>query len=102
MLVLFYRILGSGNKNLSHIVEVFIKVLSHGTELAEPETADHMVLLLNQMQSSLPPNVSLQPMSNSPCMPGPVDAIFALICDKIGACMVCNRDVVWHGQCCSC
>lgn len=51
------RILGANNKNLNHIVEVFVKVLSHGTELAEPETADHMVRLLSQMQASLPPQV---------------------------------------------
>ena len=51
------RIIGDGNKNLQHIVQVFVKVLSHGNELAEPETADHMVRLLSQMQGSLPPQV---------------------------------------------
>lgn len=56
-ILLCCRILGDGNKNLHHIVQVFIKVLSHGTELAEPETADHMVGLLRQMQGSLPPQV---------------------------------------------
>ena len=52
-----YRILGDGNKNLNKIVEVFVKVLAHGTELAESETADQMVSLLTQMQGSLPPQV---------------------------------------------
>jgi len=52
-----YRILGDGNKNLNKIVEVFVKVLAHGTELAESETADQMVSLLTQMQGSLPPRV---------------------------------------------
>ena len=52
------RIIGDGNKNLQHIVQVFVKVLSHGNELAEPETADHMVRLLSQMQGSLPPQVN--------------------------------------------
>lgn len=51
------RIIGDGNKNLQHIVHVFVKVLSHGNELAEPETAGHMVRLLSQMQGSLPPQV---------------------------------------------
>lgn len=51
------RILGDGNKNLNKIVEVFVKVLAHGTELAESETADQMVSLLRQMQGSLPPQV---------------------------------------------
>ncbi|KAL0056152.1 hypothetical protein WJX82_008212 [Trebouxia sp. C0006] len=51
------RILGDGNKNLNKIVEVFVKVLAHGTELAESETADQMVSLLTQMQGSLPPQV---------------------------------------------
>ena len=55
-----YRILGEGNKNLNKIVEVFVKVLAHGTELAESETADQMVSLLTQMQGSLPPQVSSQ------------------------------------------
>lgn len=63
------RIIGDGNKNLQHIVQVFVKVLSHGNELAEPETADHMVRLLSQMQGSLPPQVksicSLSHMSPS-------------------------------------
>ena len=55
-----YRILGEGNKNLNKIVEVFVKVLAHGTKLAESETADQMVSLLTQMQGSLPPQVSCQ------------------------------------------
>ena len=56
------RIIGDGNKNLQHIVQVFVKVLSHGNELAEAETADHMVRLLSQMQGSLPPQVKLVSM----------------------------------------
>ena len=51
------RILGAGNKNLNKIVEVFVKVLAHETELAEAETADQMVSMLTQMQGSLPPQV---------------------------------------------
>ena len=51
------RIIGAGNKNLNKIVEIFVKVLGHGTELAEAETADQMVVLLTQMQGSLPPQV---------------------------------------------
>ena len=60
------RIIGDGNKNLQHIVQVFVKVLSHGNELAEPETADHMVRLLSQMQGSLPPQVRI--ICSSSCM----------------------------------
>ncbi len=59
MLYCWCRILGAGNKNLNKIVEVFVKVLAHGTELAELETADQMVGLLTQMQGSLPPQVLL-------------------------------------------
>ena len=57
VILLFCRIIGDGNKNLQHLVQVFVKVLSHGNELAEPATADHMVCLLGQMQGSLPPQV---------------------------------------------
>ena len=53
------RILGAGNKNLNKIVEIFVKVLAHGSELADSETADQMLALLNQMQGSLPPQVFL-------------------------------------------
>lgn len=56
---MFCRILGAGNKNLNKIVEVFVKVLAHGSELADAETADKILSLLNQMQGSLPPQVSL-------------------------------------------
>ena len=57
LLLFCCRILGAGNKNLNKIVEVFVKVLGHGTELAEPETLDQIVQLLTQMQGSLPPQV---------------------------------------------
>ena len=53
------RVLGAGNKNLNKIVEIFVKVLAHGSELADSETADQMLALLNQMQGSLPPQVLL-------------------------------------------
>ena len=64
LLVLCCSILGAGNKNLNKIVEAFVKVLAHGTELAEAETADQMVLLLTQMQGSLPPQVLLLTFSS--------------------------------------
>ena len=51
------RILGENNKNLAKIVQILSVVLSRGHQLVEPETATKMVTLLNQMQSSLPPQV---------------------------------------------
>ena len=53
-----HRILGEGNKNLGKIVSVLAVVLSRGNSLVEADVAAKMVTLLNQMQSSLPPQVS--------------------------------------------
>ncbi|KAK9810031.1 hypothetical protein WJX72_003666 [[Myrmecia] bisecta] len=48
------RILGEGNAHLAKIVQILVQVLSKKPDLAEAETIAKMVLLLQQMQSSLP------------------------------------------------
>ena len=50
--------LGQGNRNLAQIVTVLGTVLSRGNALVEPADAARMVTLLQQMQSSLPPQVT--------------------------------------------
>lgn len=54
--------LGAGNRNLAQIVTVLGTVLSRGSTLVEPADAARMVTLLQQMQSSLPPQVALCPL----------------------------------------
>ncbi|KAK9821719.1 hypothetical protein WJX81_003315 [Elliptochloris bilobata] len=51
------RVLGQNNRNLAQIVIVLGTVLSRGHALVDPADAQRMVTLLQQMQSSLPPQV---------------------------------------------
>ena len=51
------RILGPGNKNLGKLVEVMVLVLAGGNELSSQDTRQRMALLLQQMQTSVPPQV---------------------------------------------
>lgn len=44
---------------MPHIVEVCAYVLGHGKKLADPDTVRKMVMLVRQMQASLPPEVRL-------------------------------------------
>ena len=55
--LLVCRILGPGNKNLGKLVEVMVLVLAGGNELSSQDTRQHMALLLQQMQTSVPPQV---------------------------------------------
>ena len=54
------RILGDNNSNLPKLVQIMVKVLSAGSSLADAESCAKMKILLNQMQSSLPGQVSHQ------------------------------------------
>ena len=55
------RVLGQNNRNLAQIVTVLGTVLSRGHALVDPADAQRMVTLLQQMQSSLPPQVGDPP-----------------------------------------
>ena len=55
------RVLGQNNRNLAQIVTVLGTVLSRGSALVDPGDAQRMVALLQQMQSSLPPQVGVSP-----------------------------------------
>ena len=56
------RVLGQDNRNLAQIVTVLGTVLARGSALVEPADAARMVTLLQQMQSSLPPQVAPRPI----------------------------------------
>jgi hypothetical protein len=51
------RILGPNNQNLPHIMGVCVQVLGQGRKLADPDTIRKMVMILQQIQPTLPPEV---------------------------------------------
>jgi len=86
------RVLGQDNRNLARIVTVLGTVLARGSALVDPADAARMVTLLQQMQSSLPPQVAPPP---SVCRCGCRAA-----CSRSRRCLDC-LDIVYATHVCA-
>eukprot|EP00803_Ostreobium_quekettii_P007365 evm.model.scf_89.2 EVM.evm.TU.scf_89.2 scf_89:2360-4663(+) len=51
------RVLGESNKNLPHVIDVFVQVLGRGRDVVTKDVGVRMVALMNQMQGRVPAEV---------------------------------------------